>query len=540
MEWFTKMKSIPFFTIICTAWCLCTGRVFATEDLKLKFSDAVKNYYEPIIVSEILNKNIPSQIMKNYNNKLFRNAIVDLRRLKKLQLPDGRLDAYTFMEGECYFQMNLLDFSFVNYREIVEFFPDSKLYDESLFRIIQIYDKKHSDSLILHYHNIFKKRSPNHILLSGSSFILSKSYYYNEQYETTKLELNNIKLESPYYYSGRFLFAICLIKENRLEEAIEMLSDIAEKSENMIIRDESQLTMGILYNTLDNPKKALQHFSSVSKSSERHSLAKLKKAQIYFNEKSYKKVIKTATPVLKNSNYFFEASLILLDTYWTLKDSINGNIVRNRLSLHAKLTRILIILEEEKIFLQDLDRKLSELGNITSNNKSLEKFEENISSKIEKMNSNLNKLKKSLKDYLPSNQKISVNGIREQKLMQIYNINLKIIQKEIKELKSSIQTGGRNSQPENKLKTLDRLKILSESEKKNSHIISELLVLNQEIINSNNEGTELQPKFIDVGMIMYKKLKTSYQKSNQKIRKFTQRLEELQAEKKSRKQSRNK
>ena len=113
-------------------------------------------------------------------------------------------------------------------------------------------------------------------------------------------------------------------------------------------------------------------------------------------------------------------------------------------------------------------------------------------------------------------------------------LKLKLLGNEINQLKSKLELSGETLNPKVKESLLSSLKAMQKNKEDSEYIIEELLTLNQEIMNSNKETAELQPKYIDVGMLMYNKLKSNYQKSNKKIREYTERLQQLMDEKNAR------
>ncbi|MFC1586035.1 tetratricopeptide repeat protein, partial [Fibrobacterota bacterium] len=327
-----SLSSIPpllHYSIVAIFLCLCLFSVVRPEEsaADLLFNDAVDRYFEPIIVSEIIDDRTPRKIMENYREEKFRSAVVDLRRLIKLHLPDGRADLYRFMLAECYYQLDLHELAAKDYRRVLKYYPNTKFRAEVLFRLVQAYYALENLDFAIKAYKKLSKIYPGHQLTSGGAFICAKALIQKRNYAKATQVLGRVKSDSPFHRSARFLLALCWVWQDEVDEGIETLEKLASDPGDQWFKNECLLTIGLLYHQRDEHQNALKFYSKIPAASQQFPLASLKKAMVHLSKQDYQKAIASAGPVLENQDYFFEASLVLLDAYWGLRDSANASIV---------------------------------------------------------------------------------------------------------------------------------------------------------------------------------------------------------------------
>jgi hypothetical protein len=109
---------------------------------------------------------------------------------------------------------------------------------------------------------------------------------------------------------------------------------------------------------------------------------------------------------------------------------------------------------------------------------------------------------------------------------------LNLITRQVEEVEIRIKEKSRASGPdslsllsaEEERKVLDSL---MEKQTEVQRLVDELYDLHQLQLARNEATQDIQPKFIDVGMILYSKLKIRYQNANKTIRKYTKRRNAL-------------
>ncbi len=494
------------------------------------FSNAIENYFEPIIVSEILGPHIPENISKNYKADAYRNAVVDLRRLKELQLPDGRLDSYIFMLGECYRKLELPQLALEQYSELIDYFPNSKWRPYSIFRKAQISDREKNDSLVEVNFKLIEKSYPRHVLSFASGYLYGKSLINQGKYQAALGILEKTSVQSEYYLSSIFLRAYAYYQTKQWDKALFLLSKIYEQAKNQDLIDEARLLEGSIWVGKSDTQRALDVYSQINEKSKLFPLASLKAAQIHYEEKNFEMVQKLAKPVLKEEAYYFEASLVLMDSYWKQKDSLNANIIRNQLSQNTQFTRMLIVIEEEKTLLAELDKKIYSFSKYENEYKDIPDIQARFRGKTKSLNQKLDNVQKSLKEFALVKEGIQVVGLKEKKLFDYYSQELEQLNSQIEGFKESVVNLPYES-PASIMDSLHSKLDNMESEKtKVEFLVNEIYDLIDLLSYKNKKLSLVQPKFIDVGLIMYQNLKRNYQESAKRYREYVNALSKLQQE----------
>jgi tetratricopeptide (TPR) repeat protein len=411
------LSSVFFFTLFLTTLSP------AQSGIDFIFNDAVDKYFEPLITSEIVDVSITRKILKNYRNKQYHSAIVDLKKLVHMRLPDGRLEAYTFMLAECYHQLDLSRQAIHHYSQILRDFPNSMYRAESMFRMIQNYHTLDSIAPIIRIWKNCIEQFPGHPMTSASAYVYAKFLIEKEEYQKAFKILDQVKSDSPISHSAKFLSALCLIWQNEFDKGQESLLLLDSVSQNPLFKSECMLTIGLLNHQQGKHELALTFYNKIPESSPRFPLANLKKAMVHLSQENFQKAIDHAKPIMENKELFFEASLVLLDAYWGLQDSSNALIVRNRLVLHAKLTRLIMMTEEEKFLISNMQRQWSAYSGLMLEKKlNINELDREVQKKSEDMLDRLEKIKASLKPYSTFEGPIQMTGVLEKRLLELTEI----------------------------------------------------------------------------------------------------------------------
>ncbi|MFC1585986.1 hypothetical protein ACFL5V_10600, partial [Fibrobacterota bacterium] len=128
---------------------------------------------------------------------------------------------------------------------------------------------------------------------------------------------------------------------------------------------------------------------------------------------------------------------------------------------------------------------------------------------------------------------IEVSGILEKQLLEVSEIEMNLINRQIKILEQSMihKSDLTSSPPVFTPLSNDRdkraLDSLMEKRMQIEQQVKELQKLNQQQSALKAEEHKMQPKYIDVCMILYKRLKERYQNANRAIKEYTKKKEEF-------------
>ncbi len=486
------------------------------------YHDAVNSYFDPVVESEILKLEALSGSVANYRAGNLRAVASDIERLKSLQLPDGRLDLYYFMLGECYrkLDLNLAD---SNYAALLKYYPNSRYRAQAQFRLMESAYHAESYGLLDSLYNRFLQNDAKHPLSAAATYTLMKSKVKRQQCQELTNISKMISAKSPYSDPANFLQALCFIELNVLDSAEMKLKVISTNTTNSDLKNESLLLLGAVYFLKEDKEGALQYYSKVDLNSPSGPLSLLRRAEVHISDKNYKQAIALCNPLVKNPDYIFESSLLLMDCYTAMHDSLKNQEIRENLGLFALLTRLFFQIEEEKLLVQNVGRGWANLISYDINHlsaqhlKELESLREKRRHTGEVLEIKLSSLKKRLDPTGTLSKRIKVGGFLERRFLEITQAKKKSLEDSLQQLKAQQNTAIQASS------RLDSLQVeLIHLEK----LESELQALNQEQVGLNVETQNVQAKYVDFGFIRYQRLKSTYQD----IYKQLSELEEKKAE----------
>ncbi|MBF0430666.1 MAG: hypothetical protein HQK83_05275 [Fibrobacteria bacterium] len=505
-----------------------TGR-----NLDLIFSDALESQISPMVISGMVTPEINKKIVNDYKTGKYRSAIVSLRRIISMNLPDGRMDYYLFVIAECYHQLELHRYALEYYNKLIEDFHDSPYQAESLFRVLQTYYVLEKDTLAGETYDRIKNEFPGHTMNTAASYLYAKFLAGKHDYSKAISLLKMVGQGSPYYDASRFLIAMCMKWTGKTEAAITLLVTLSKASGRQLIKNECYLTIGHLYHRLGKYSSAIKYYNKVDKGSEQYDLARLKKATVLLSMEKYDDAVKSSRLLINSKEYFFEASLILLNAYWELKDSVQAFDVRNRLSFHVKLIRILMYVEEEHFMLNNLRRQweafsMTPFQDDPEKKTMIKLNEEDARKNIHGMLGRLIDIKERLRRFYVEDLSEHGTGMFEKKLLELCEKELTALKEKIQALQPRIAKQVREANF-NMLLVSDSLnsekKLLDSLEHEQGNItnlLGELYVLSRTQKMDRAKTQEMQPKLIDVGMILYERLKKRYHTTNENIRNYRQ------------------
>ncbi len=380
----------------------------------------------------------------------------------------------------------------------------------------------------------------NHPMVAAASYIYAKSLIRLQQFKSAQSVLQTVEPQSDIYESARFLEALCNIWQNKTPLGIRQLDSLAGRTDKKSLQDECHLTLGLLYHQNRQEDSALIYLDRVPASSSQYDLATLKKAMVHLGRSNYNKAIEAARPALNNNRYFYEVCMVLIDAYYGLRDSTNAIIVRNRLSLHARLTRLLSLAQEERLLLNDLERHSLQILNDAQQadsaaySREIKNNHDIITKRVEENLKNLEQISNTLTGFSSLDEPVAVRGILEKKFMERTEIDLTLINTKIQKLRAGIKARSQASpggpfEPVMTSAQRSGLDSLFTRQEQLQRLLGDLRGLYQSQVTADEASLYIQPKYIDVGMILYERLKEKFQKANQQIREYNARRDKFLA-----------
>ncbi len=513
-----------FFLYILSILILALSSEVASNGSQFLFSKGAEAFTEAQLSTEWLNAEIPNQIMESYNKGAFRNCIIHLQSLINLHLPDGRRDTYLFLLAECQSKLKLHQFAQIHLQEILDKYPGSPHHAKALFRLAQIQYIDNKDTLLTEIFQTIRKRFPNDPLTDATAFLLAKHHMENQRYSEVIQCVKIIKENSPYFQAGLFLSALALNWQGKSEAALVVLTSLLKSASSKHIRDECHLVIGHIYAKLKQYDNARKNFDKVPKNSPRTVLAKLKTAMTYMNEENHREAIKISRPLLAHEKYHFEAALVLLTSYWESKDTSRAFAVRRYLSNYGRLMQIIIKIEEEKLMLDDLNRQFQTLL-LHPNRNRLSINKDAFPLQIKKLKNKHLALLSKLKKEQSITGHINSRNILENRLLKHFEADMTTLKVRYTSVVNQINR-------DNKVLTDTLIHKKAADLAYEQEQLRELVTRLQQHITKTTEHNEsdaalVQPKLVDVGFLMYQRLKSRYHLINEQIRALTKKRDEF-------------
>jgi len=511
--------------------CICLGLGLLgvpctrAQGADFLFSDAVNEIFDPGFETEFYGPEVNSDLMRNYQSGNYRSVVVELRRLLNLSLPDGRLDFYHFLLAECYLALNLPELALESYRQTLYFAPQTQFEEKSLFRVTQLHAAQGRESDMELSWKALREKFPNGNLNAGAAYLVAKAYAAQGR-DAEALSASSVPQDQgPFRPSFLFLKGFLLSRENRTVEAIDTLRTLFKMGKNRALQDEAALTLGRIYTEAGILDSALSLYSEIKSSSLHFPIAQLKKAFVYLLQGKADQALALATLNAKDPDLMYESALIRMDSYYALRDTLKARRTWEELTSHARFTRIRGLIEEEKIFLQDFQWRQKRLFDAYSlqgnkNKKALNQLSdialqgEKLSASLQLLQNELNRFPEFLGDW-------KLEGTLEKKYLEYIEGQWVSLEKKIKESQDSPAKGmGSDGQ----------LDALLEKRRDLFRLRSDIYELMARLQKKNADISQVQAKYIDVGLMIYGRLKKSLYTSSQQERELSQALQNLEKE----------
>lgn len=498
---------------------LCIG----AEEADFLFSNAVNEIFDPGYEMEFYGTEVNSELMQNYTSGNYRSAIVELRRLLNLALPDGRLDFYHFLLGECYFALELPDLAIDHYKQNLYFAPNTVFEEKSHFRLVQLYAALDRENDMDASWKVLSTAYSTGSLNAGAAYIVAKTLASKNRFEEALAAVNTVANPGAFRPSYLYIKGFLLSKVGRSSEGMDTLLALITSTKNRNLQDETRLTLARIYHEQGFHDKALATYDEIKSQSPHYPIAQLKKAFVYLSQGKPRQALELAKESSSDANLTYEAALIRIDSYYALKDTLSARRTWEELATRAKFTRLRGMLEEEKIFVQDLiwrQQRLSDRNALSGNrNKKDVQYLSGIEKSANQLHGKLEQLQKTLSKYPEFNGEWKLEGTLEKKYLEYVETEWQDIEAQFKVINEKDEDGPQEG-----------LDSLLEKRRDLMRLRTDLYQLMAKLQQKHDGISQAQAKYIDVGLLMYGRLKKSLYSANQEIRELNQTLQRLEKE----------
>jgi tetratricopeptide (TPR) repeat protein len=488
-------------------------------------------YIQPFDIDVITPADVQTayQLYKNGN---YKEAMGFLKKIRNLNLPDGRLDFFIFTIAECNRMLKLKDIARQDYSYITTRFPESDKNAPSIYRLLELAvddnDFEAADSLYLS----FIKKFSGHPLIYSVQYASARALFTQKRYENALPLLSDIPQNSIHSAQARFLTALCLIGLKEYEKANSMLDLVINNSKNSEMISEAKIIAGDINCIKKDYTTALKYYSGISEKASRYTYSIIKTAKVFIDLKKYKQAEKLARTFLrkeKKGDAFFEMATILEQIYIAQKKEKDANRVDNL--IHEKLidSRIIFELYEERDKLTDLAKTIQhiEYEAIRNNNRNLKSFAAEkkkrtdvLLKKCSSILSQLNISKKDSTDEVPHWAERRYFSILK-KDMARYEDSISILKNDIEMVSATSKSADDDSRAKiDSLEQLNRTLALKFDQLEHEYLLVEKECFGPEEKKGSDEE-DMQIRFVDWSFIKYQDRNTQLASLAQKISDLT-------------------
>jgi TolA-binding protein len=513
-----------FITAVCN---IGASEEFKVPSVEWILEDAFNEELLPLSEAVFVMPAEVNQAFELYKNGKYQKTIEILDKVRKLELPDGRLDFISFMLAESYRKERLTEKANNEYEFITRRFPNSDKVPPCIFRLLDIKieneDIEGADTL---YH-LFKQQYSRHPLMSAATYSYGKYYYKINRFQDAIKTLNEINQTSSRYYQALFVEGLCHVKLKEYDNAISRLKLVNSNIKSKKYVDETSILLGDIYYLKGDLKTALEYYKAIPEDAGRYNYVAVKMARLLIDMKNYDMARDLAEKFLKNNKqneYYFELITILEQAYAKLNDEINSEKVSFIIQKEITNARLLFEIYEEKDRLTDLLRtcQIMEYDGIRYNKKELLDVSQKARKKIGELDSRIFKLLAEIDNENIDNKKpLQISNFAERRYLNMLKNQLARYDDSILDLKGQLEL--KFIQMKNNKNDSVAKNEYDKSDEKFKQLVEKMTELNnehdlviRECLGTDYTGKrvdeELQTKFIDWSFVKYQDRKINQRK----------------------------
>lgn len=297
------------------------------------------------------------EILSVYRHGNYRLCILKLKDLMALGLPDGRLDHYLLMVGECYHQLKLDKFANDHYTRLVKGYPQSPFFSFAAYRLQEDAYFREDSTAALGFYKILQQRFGGEPVAFASTFIEGKRLYKKGLLAEADSVLARVPGKSDLIYPATFIRSLISVSQNDIEKAVLQLDVVIKHTNNALLRDEALIVLSELYHKMDRDSVAITLLQKIPVESEKYGNAQLLLSQFYMAMGDHENALAAGERLLPlaDATFMFEAALVLEPTYIKLKMSDKIVALREFLEVTVKKKRLVFDIYRELDLLTEME-----------------------------------------------------------------------------------------------------------------------------------------------------------------------------------------
>lgn len=524
------MRTI-FLVIVIILIAQVSAKTADSLSVKWLLENAFENDYIPLSEANYVLPDDVNQALELYNEGKYRRCIEILEKVRKLELPDNRLDYIAFLLAEAYRQLKIRESARIEYEFVAEHFPQSDKTAPSLFRIMEFaVDKKDVEKADSVYQE-FRKRYLKHPLYNSVLYTYGKLLFRINRFEEAVMYLSQIPKMSTRFLQSQYLMSFCYVQTNEIQKALSLLDYVIKNSQNNEMIAEATILTGDIYYGQKNLKAALEMYKSVSESASRYHYALVKTAKAEAEIGNSENAMEIARQFLrkyKNSEHYFEMASILEQAYIKLGDESNASKVDGMIQNQIVNVRLAFEIFQEIDHLVDLSKnwQILEYEAIKAGNSDIVEYSQNVKKRIRDLDYKFNQLLAGIDPG--STQKYSnvVPHLAERRYLALIKKQMTSVADSINKMKSTLHSRiGLGNKRERGSTITDELGVLDESlaslQKVYQTLDREYMLVLRECLGGESEtgnaDEEMQTKFVDWAFMKYQDKKETLKKMAEEI-----------------------
>ncbi len=383
--------------IVILAYNIPEAKQDNASSIEWLLEDAFQDEHIPLSEAKYVLPSEISNALTFYEKGMYRRSIEILEKVRKLQLPDKRLDFVSFLLGESYRQLRIKQSALREYEFVTSNFPQSDKIPPSLYRIMEIAADKEKADLVDSIYQVFRKKYLKHPLYNSVVYTYGKMLYKMNRYDDAALTLVQIPKNSSRYLQAQLVSSLCYIQLKEFKKALALLDYVKLNSKNAEIASEATILIGDIYFSQNNFRKALECYKSIPEQASRYQYALIRTAKAELDLGNYQNAKELARQFFKknkaNENYF-ELASILEQAYTKLGDEHNASKVDGLIQQQIVNGKLAFEILQEIDHLVDLSKnwQILEYEAIKTQNQPLLKQSQSAKKKIKDLDLKYNTL----------------------------------------------------------------------------------------------------------------------------------------------------
>jgi len=261
--------------------------------------------------------------MLSYLRADYPTAVLQLEAILQDYSPYyATLDGILFYKSEANYVQSLFEQAWEGYQQLIENYPNSEYYGESLLRLMIIsqtygwYDRFHQ------YWDTLKARASfeNPKTMAMASYLAGFVFFHENRFPEAESALSAVPKDSRYFMPARYLLGVVYANLDRYTDAQTIFEELANQSNypwtdrnTTLLRNNALLKLGFLHYQRGQLEQAIAYFDQVSKGYDEYDKSLLGKAWSNLKRGQYEATVSNVQELFQGylaSDYTYEALVL--------------------------------------------------------------------------------------------------------------------------------------------------------------------------------------------------------------------------------------